>query len=76
MKKLLAVILSAVLLLGVGAPAATAVTADASPFVEGENSLIVFVTGIGQSFTYLFDDEYATPELQNYDTYSRLIADG
>lgn len=76
MKKLLAVILSALLILGVGAPAVTAVTADTSPFVEGENSLIVFVTGIGQSFTYLFDDEYATPELQNYDTYSRLIADG
>ncbi|MBR5409901.1 MAG: hypothetical protein IK104_04450 [Clostridia bacterium] len=77
MKKLLAVLLSVTLLLGLClVPAGAADADETSPFVEGENSLIVFVTGIGQSFTYLFDDEYATPELQEYDTYSRLIADG
>ena len=27
-------------------------------FADGENSLIVFVTGIGQSFSYLIDDSY------------------
>ena len=26
-----------------------------SVFADGENSLIVFVTGIGQSYSYLFD---------------------
>ncbi len=77
MKKLLAVLLSVTLLLGLClVPAGAADADETSPFVEGENSLIVFVTGIGQSFTYLFDNEYATPELQEYDTYSRLIADG
>ena len=76
LKKIIAVVLSVTLLLGLSVPVIAEDNPAASPFVEGENSLIVFVTGIGQSFTYLFDDEYATPELQNYETYSRLIADG
>ena len=27
-----------------------------SAFADGENSLIVFVTGIGQSYSYMFDE--------------------
>ena len=51
-------------------------------FAEGENSLIVFVTGIGQSFSYLFGDEYLSPcafasgTLQDYENYAPLIAEG
>jgi len=53
-----------------------------SAFAEGENSLIVFVTGIGQSFSYLFDESYLDDNafengtLHDYDNYSKLIADG
>ena len=55
---------------------------DTSPFAEGENSLIVFVTGIGQSFSYLFGDEYLSPDafasgtLQDPENYGPLIAEG
>ena len=75
--KLLSLVLCAVLLLGAAVPAFAETPAPAaSAFAEGENALIVFVTGIGQSWTYLFDDRYATPELQKYETYAPLIANG
>ena len=51
-------------------------------FAEDENSLLVFVTGIGQSTSYLFDDSYVQPgafasgTLQDYENYAQLIADG
>lgn len=51
-----------------------------SAFAEGENSLIVFVTGIGQSWSYLFDDKYAedgafeTGDLHTFENYAPLIA--
>ncbi|HHU84455.1 MAG TPA: alpha/beta hydrolase [Clostridiales bacterium] len=51
-----------------------------SVFAEGENSLIVFVTGIGQSWSYLFDEKYLeedafeTGTLQDYENYSKLLA--
>lgn len=53
-----------------------------SAFADGENSLIVFVTGIGQSWSYLFDESYVedgafeTGDLHDYDNYAQLIADG
>lgn len=52
-----------------------------SAFVEGENSLIVFVTGIGQSHSYLFDESYLAEDafengtLQDYENYAPLIAE-
>ncbi len=51
-----------------------------SAFAEGENSLIVFVTGIGQSYSYLFDESYVQEgafengTLQDYENYAPLIA--
>ncbi|MBR3766785.1 MAG: hypothetical protein IKL10_00915 [Clostridia bacterium] len=53
-----------------------------SVFAEGEDSLIVFVTGIGQSFSYLFDESYTKAgafkngTLQDYENYAPLIAEG
>ncbi|MCH5197953.1 MAG: hypothetical protein J1E34_03505 [Oscillospiraceae bacterium] len=53
-----------------------------SAFAEGENSLIIFVTGIGQSFSYLFDKTYTQPgafengTLQDYENWAPLIAEG
>lgn len=53
-----------------------------SVFAENENSLIVFVTGIGQSYSYLFDDKYledgafASGTLHDYENYAPLIAQG
>ncbi len=53
-----------------------------SVFAEGENSLVVFVTGIGQSYSYLFDESYAAEgafengTLQDYENYAPLIAEG
>ena len=72
MKKVIALILCAALLIPVavvpvsaadvqnGAAAPAVKTADSleSAFAEGENSIILFVTGIGQSFSYLFDESY------------------
>ena len=59
MKKLLALLLCAALLVPFGT---LCVSAEAptinDAFADGENSLIVFVTGIGQSRSYLFDDSY------------------
>ena len=53
-----------------------------SAFADGENSLIVFVTGIGQSYSYLFDESYTQEgafengTLQDYENYAPLIAEG
>ena len=53
-----------------------------SAFADGENSLIVFVTGIGQSWSYLFDKSYvadgafASGDLHDYENYAPLIANG
>ena len=53
-----------------------------SVFADGENSLIVFVTGIGQSYSYLFDESYTQEgafengTLQDYENYASLIAEG
>ena len=64
------------------APAKTEAAALESAFAEGENSLIVFVTGIGQSFSYYFDESYTEPgafehgTLQDYENYAPLIAEG
>ena len=51
-------------------------------FAEGTNSLVVFVTGIGQSYSYLFDESYTqegafeSGTLQDYENYAPLIAEG
>ena len=65
------------------APVRTAAASDlGSVFAEDENSLIVFVTGIGQSASYLFDERYLAPDafesgtLQDYENYAPLIARG
>ncbi len=93
MKKLIAILLSILMILPFGLlgavaaeePAAPAVTvADSleSVFKEGENSLVVFVTGIGQSYSYLFDESYTAEgafesgTLQDYENYAPLIAEG
>lgn len=97
MRKWLSFFLCCTLLLPVGIPALPGAAAEApapsktpalpaaqtgSAFAEGENSLIVFVTGIGQSFSYLFSDEYLAPgafahgTLQDYKNYAPLIAQG
>lgn len=53
-----------------------------SVFAENENSLIVFVTGIGQSYSYMFDDKYLAPgafengDIHDYENYAPLIAQG
>ncbi len=52
-----------------------------SAFAEGTNSLVVFVTGIGQSYSYLFDESYTQEgafengTLQDYENYAPLIAE-
>ena len=92
MKKCIAVLLCAVMLLPLGLPSAHAyaeetpavAVADSpeSAFAEGENSIMLFVTGIGQSFSYLFDESYVQPgafergTLQDYENYAPLIAEG
>lgn len=90
MKKIIAVILTLTMLFGVCVVPAMATDADntseadtlESVFAEGENSLIVFVTGIGQSYSYLFDESYAEEgafengTLQDYENYAPLIAEG
>gem|GEM_PF-412060 len=53
-----------------------------SAFADGENSVIIFVTGIGQSFSYLFDESYVQEgafengTLQDYENWAPLIAEG
>ena len=91
MKKFIAVLLSVAMLLPVclmpvfatGNTGAVKTAAGMeSAFVEGENSLVVFVTGIGQSFSYLFDESYTEAgafengTLQDYENYAPLIAQG
>ena len=93
MKKFIALLLSVTMLLPfamLSAGASTVKTAEKtavetgaeSVFVEGENSLVVFVTGIGQSFSYLFDKSYTEEgafengTLQDYENYAPLIAQG
>ena len=89
MKKLVAWILCIALLipmLSVPSYAApkkrTSVGTAASAFAEGKDSLIVFVTGIGQSRSYLFDEKYLKPgafkngTLQDYENYAPLVASG
>lgn len=89
MKKIIAVILAIVTVMSVtiipsyASGKATVTVGDMeSVFADGENSLIVFVTGIGQSYSYLFDESYtqegAFPKgtLQDYENYAPLIAEG
>ena len=91
MKKLLSFLLSLLLCVLLVVPSFAAEPKSAviprqnsleNAFCEGENSLIVFVTGIGQSYSYKFDESYlddgAFPvgTLQDYDNYAPLIASG
>ena len=64
-------------------PAAVSAAASLeSAFADGENSVIIFVTGIGQSFSYLFDESYLEEgafehgTLQDYENWAPLIAEG
>ena len=94
MKKFIAIILSVAMILPMAMMPAfaseqktssvtvrTATDMD-SVFAEGENSLVVFVTGIGQSYSYLFDESYTkegafeSGTLQDYNNYAPLIAEG
>ena len=91
MKKFIAVFLAVVMLMSVAIIPASAnektekeVTASdmESVFADDENSLIVFVTGIGQSYSYRFDESYTKEgafekgTLQDYENYAPLIAEG
>lgn len=90
MKKIISVILCLTMLFSVVAIPSLAENNDVSVkqgsmesiFAEGKNSLIVFVTGIGQSRSYSFDEKYtkagafASGTLQDYENYAPLIANG
>ena len=91
MKKFIAVFLAVVMLMSVAMIPASAnektkkgvtVSDMESVFADGENSLIVFVTGIGQSYSYRFDESYTKEgafekgTLQDYENYAPLIAEG
>jgi hypothetical protein len=93
MKKFIAILLSVALLVPMvlipsyadtedKKPVVTTASSLESAFVEGDNSLVVFVTGIGQSYSYLFDESYTQEgafekgTLQDYENYSTLIAEG
>ncbi len=93
MKKFIAVLLSFAMILPMAivpafasetkaSAAAAAASETDSVFAEGEDSLVVFVTGIGQSFSYLFDESYTEEgafengTLQDYENYAPLIAEG
>lgn len=95
MKKIIAVILTLAMILPMAilpvSASETATKAEAtvrtanemeSVFAEGTDSLVVFVTGIGQSFSYLFDESYTEEgafengTLQDYENYAPLIAEG
>ena len=92
MKKFIAIILSIALLVSVAVIPANANQASTkivtqktanleSAFAEGKNSLVVFVTGIGQSYSYLFDESYTQEgafengTLQDFENYAPLIAE-
>ena len=91
MKKFIAVLLAVIMMVSVAIVPASAnektqdmvtVSDMESVFADGENSLIVFVTGIGQSYSYLFDESYTKEgafekgTLQDYENYAPLIAEG
>ena len=89
MKKIIALVLSIVMLLSVaivpvsanetGSKAAVATANTLEDAFVGDDALIVFVTGIGQSYSYRFDQSYVDQygdKLQDYDVYSKLIAEG
>ena len=87
MKKLISLILCLTMLISVIAiPAAAKDTAVQgtmeSAFAEGKDSLIVFVTGIGQSKSYLLADKYLKDDAfengtwRDYENYAPLIANG
>lgn len=91
MKKFIAVFLAVVMLMSVAIIPASAnektekevtVSDMESVFADDENSLIVFVTGIGQSYSYRFDENYTKEgvfekgTLQDYENYAPLIAEG
>ncbi len=93
MKKFIAIILSIALLVPLAVIPANAqqttnkITTQESDdmesaFAEGTNSLVVFVTGIGQSYSYLFDESYIQEgafengTLQDFENYAPLIAEG
>ncbi len=90
MKKFIAVFLAIVIVMSVALIPASAneksqvvtVSDMESVFADGENSLIVFVTGIGQSYSYRFDESYTEEgafengTLQDYENYATLIAEG
>ncbi len=93
MKKIIAVILACTMLVSVMIVPVAATQTEAevevktesemeSVFDNNENSLIVFVTGIGQSYSYLFDKSYTEEgafengTLQDYENYAPLIAEG
>ena len=91
MKKFIAVFLAVVMLMSVAlipasaseeTPEVVTVSDMESVFADGEDSLIVFVTGIGQSYSYLFDESYTKEgafekgTLQDYENYAPLIAEG
>ena len=91
MKKFIAVLLAVIMVVSIAMIPASAnekiqetvtVSDLESVFADGENSLIVFVTGIGQSYSYLFDESYTKEgafekgTLQDYENYAPLIAEG
>ena len=88
MKKLLAILLCLSMLVSFAVLPASAKEVKIaegtmeSAFADGENCLIVFVTGIGQSYSYLFDESYLADDafengtLHDYENYAPLIANG
>ncbi len=92
MKKFIAILLSIALVVpmvlvpsfaeGASQPKVTTADSLESAFAEGDNSLVVFVTGIGQSYSYLFDESYTQEgafengTLQDFENYAPLIAEG
>ncbi len=94
MKKFIAIVLAIALLVPIAVLPASAQQTTApeitteetndmeSAFAEGTNSLVVFVTGIGQSYSYLFDESYTQEgafengTLQDFENYAPLIAKG
>ena len=90
MKKFIAVLLAVLMIVPIalipvsasGKTQKVTVSNMESVFADGENSLIVFVTGIGQSYSYLFDESYTKEgafkkgTLQDYENYAPLIAEG
>ena len=88
MKKLISTVLCIAMLLSVviipanAAPQVTTGTLESAFNDGGEDSLIVFVTGIGQSYSYLFDESYLADgafekgDLHDFENYAPLIANG